>query len=138
MEFMRLLQKVIIEGKDDGQAEGPPNIEQPIVAHKKKLKKIIDYDKILPIGVPSHIYGVLINKKYDIVFAEAGIGGPLSVLSFGYRLYVKKHAPDIALHNIPYFEKYDITAGGNVFNVPPIYGITRNHNLIRNNFTDKN
>lgn len=93
---------------------GPPNIEQPIVVQKKKLKKISDYVIILPIEVLSHVYGVLINKKHDIVFCEVGIGVPLSVLNFSYRLYVKKHVPDIALLDIPYFEKFNLTAGGNM------------------------
>lgn len=58
MDFMRLMQEVVIEGMTDGQTVGPPNIEQPIVVQKKKLKKIIDYGMILPIVVPFHIFGI--------------------------------------------------------------------------------
>lgn len=58
MYFMRLMQGVVTKGKPDGQARGPYNIEQPIVAQKKKLKKISDYGIILPIGVPYHNYGI--------------------------------------------------------------------------------
>ncbi|CAI8605073.1 unnamed protein product [Vicia faba] len=71
-------QEVVIEGKIDGQVGGPPNIEQPTLVQTKKLKKNSDYDIILPIGVPSHIYRVLINQKHDIVFGEADIGVPLT------------------------------------------------------------
>lgn len=98
---------------------------------------ISDYGRIIPIGVPSHIYGVLINQKYDFVFSEVGIGVPFSVLNFSYRLYVKKHVPDIALHDIPYSDKFDLAADGNVLDIPLMYGPIINNHLIQNCFGEE-
>lgn len=39
MDFMRLMQGVIIERMVDGQAGGPPIIEQQILAQKKSINK---------------------------------------------------------------------------------------------------
>lgn len=65
MGFMRLMQGVVIKGEVDGQAGGPPNNEQPIVVKKKKIKKIVDYGIILPIGVPSYNYHELFGETSD-------------------------------------------------------------------------
>lgn len=98
MDFMRLLQGVFIEGKADGQAGGPPNIEQPIMVQNKKLKKINDYDIILPIGVPSNYFGILIIQNHDFVFGEVEIGGP-SLLNINDKLYVREHILDNVFTN---------------------------------------
>lgn len=115
MDFLRLMQGVIIEWKVYGQAGGPPNFEQPTVV-QKKVKKNSDYSTILPIRVPSHIFGVLINQKHDIMIGEADIGVPLSQLNLSHKMYVL----DIALHNILHVDKSDLDAGGNVIDVPLI------------------
>lgn len=61
MNFMRLKQEVAIKGMANCQARDPPNIGQPTVVLKKKLKKNGDYGIFFSIGIPSHIYGVLIH-----------------------------------------------------------------------------
>lgn len=88
----------------DGQVRGPPNIEQPTLVQKKKLKKISDDGIILPIGVNSHNSGIFTIKNQGIVFGEAEVGVPLGVLSLRYKLYFRKHVLDIVPHNIPYFD----------------------------------
>lgn len=127
MEFVRLRQGITIEGMVDGQVRGPPNIEQPTVVQNKKLKKINDYGIIFPIGVPSHICGIFTIQKHDIIFGEAEISVPLSVLNFSYKLYVRKHVPDIVPHNFPHFDKSDLAAGENILDVPLMYEHVRNH-----------
>ncbi|CAI8586707.1 unnamed protein product [Vicia faba] len=71
---------------------------------------------ILPIKVNSHISGIFTINKHDVVFGEADIGVPLSLLNLCYKMY----HPDIALYNIPYFDKFDLAASGNVLDVPLI------------------
>lgn len=137
MDFMRLVQGVVIGQKAGGKVEGPPNIEQPIVVHKKKLKKISDYDIIIPIGIPSHISVISTIKKYDIVFGEADIGVHLSLLNFRYKLYVRKHIPYILPPNVPHFDKSDLAAGENVLHVPLMYDPIRNYPPIQNIVDDK-
>lgn len=61
MDFIRLMQGVVIEGKTGGQVGGPPNIEQPTIVQKKKLKKISNYGTILPIGVPLNVLNFSIS-----------------------------------------------------------------------------
>lgn len=126
MKSMRFKQGVFIEGKVDGQNEGPPNIEQPSVVQKKRLKKISDYGIILPVRIASHMSGVLINQKHDNVFNEARTGVTFSVLKSNFRLYDKILVPDISLHNIPYV----LAAGGSVIDVSVMKGPMRNHHLI--------
>lgn len=41
---------------------------------------------------------------------------------------------DINLHNIPYFDKSDLAAGGNVLHVSLMYGPIRNHHIIQKSF----
>lgn len=41
MDFMRLMRKVIIEGKADGQAGGPPNIEQPTMVEIRRYTRLM-------------------------------------------------------------------------------------------------
>lgn len=65
MDFMRLMQRVVIEGKVDGKARGPTKIEQPTMVQKKKLNKISDYGIILSIGVSSHISGIFSLKMQN-------------------------------------------------------------------------
>lgn len=60
MNFMRLMQRVVIKGKTDGQVDGPLNIEKPTLVQKRKLKKINDYGIIISIGVPYLIFGIFI------------------------------------------------------------------------------
>lgn len=140
MGCIRLKYGVVIEGKTDGQARGPPNIKQPTVVQKKKkkLKKNNDYGIILPIRIPYHTIGVVINQKYDIVFGEAGTSVTFSVLKSSYNLYVKKYVIGISLHNIPRVDKFDLVVGGNVTDVPLMHGPMRNHNLIQNYFDEEN
>lgn len=104
MDFMRLMQGVIIEGMSDGQAGGYPNIEQPIVVRKKQLKNISDYGIILPIWVPSHIFEFFTIQKHDVVFGEIDINVSFSMLNISYKMYIL----DIALHNILHVDKSDI------------------------------
>ncbi|CAI8609311.1 unnamed protein product [Vicia faba] len=113
MDFMRLMQGFVIEGKDNSQAGGPPNMEQQTLVQKKKLKKINDHGIIHSIGVPSHISVIFTIQKHNIVFGEADIDVPLGLLNFSYKLYVRKHVPNIAPHNIPHFNKSDLVVGGN-------------------------
>lgn len=94
---------------------------------KKKLNKISDYGRTLPIGVPSHIYGVLSNKKRNIVFSEVIIG----VLKSIYTFYVKKYVP-----YIDHFYNSDLAVGGIVLNVSLMYEPIRNHHLIQKYFVD--
>lgn len=108
MNFIRLKQEVVIEGKTDGQVGGLPNNEHPTVVQKKKLKKKNDYDIILPIGVTSHIFRVLINQNHDIVLGEVGIGVPLSRLNLSNKMCVL----DISLCDILRVDKTDLVAGG--------------------------
>lgn len=104
-----------------------------MVQKKKKVKKNNDYGIILPIGVPSHICGVLINKKIDILFDKYAFGVPLSELNLSHKLYVL----DIALRNITHVYKSDLTVGANMIDVPLMYGPTRNHHLIQKYFGEK-
>lgn len=126
-DFMRLMQEVFIEGKTDGQDGDPPNIEQPKVVQKKKLKKMSDYGIIHPLGAASHIYGIFTIQKHDIMFGEAEISLPLSVLNCCYKLYVRKHVPDIVPHNIPFFDKSNLGDGEDVLNVSLMYEPVRNY-----------
>lgn len=64
-----------------------------------------------------HIYfWNLIIKKHDIVSAEGEIG-------------IEKHVLHIDLHNIPYFDEFDLVAGKNIHDVPLTYGLVRSHIL---------
>lgn len=121
IDFMRPKQGVVIEWKNDSQAEGPSNIEQLIMIHKKNLKNIIDYGIILPYGAPSQISRISVNPKYNIMFDEVKIDVPLSFLNFSYNLVIMKYVPDIFLHNTPHFDESDLVAGGNVFDAPLMY-----------------
>lgn len=132
IDFIRHLQRVSIKGKANGQAGGPPNIERPRVVQKKKLRKIIVYGTILPIGIPSHISGIFTIQIHDIVFGEANICVPLSLLNLSYKMYVL----DIALHNIPHFYKSYLAVGGNMLDVPLMYEPIIHHHLIQKYFTD--
>lgn len=96
MDFMRLMRGVVIKGMVDGQARGPPNIEQPTMVQKKKLNKISDYGINSHIGVPSHISRIFTTQKHDVVFGETNIGVPPSLLNLSYNIYV----PNIAFHNV--------------------------------------
>lgn len=136
MYFMRLKKYVVIEGKTDVQARGPPNIEQPIVVQKKRLKKNTGYVIILSIGISSHMYGIFINKKHDNVFGEIGIN--LSVLESNYSMYVKKYVSDISLHHIPYVNKSNLVVDGIVIDFPLMYGPMRNHHLNQIYFSEEN
>lgn len=59
------------------------------MVQKENLNNISDYGIILLIGVP------------------------INVLNFNYKIYVKKHVPNIVPYNIPYFD--DLVIGENVF-----------------------
>lgn len=124
MDFLRFKHEFFIEGKDDGQIGGPPNIEQPIVVQKKELKKKKNY------GILSCMSGFLFNQKHGSVFSETGMCVILNILKSSYKLYVKKYVPDIALHNIPQVDKTDIVTGEIMIEVPILYGNMRNHHLI--------
>lgn len=50
MDYIRLRQGFVIEGKVDSQSGGPPNFKQPVMVQMKELK---DY------GILSHMSGVL-------------------------------------------------------------------------------
>lgn len=91
-----------------------------------------DYGIILPIGVPSHMYGIFTIQNHDIVLGKVEIGLPISVLSFSYKLYVRKHVLDTIPHNTPHFDKSNLVVGENVLNVLLMYGPIRNHPLIQN------
>lgn len=64
------------------------------------------------------------------MFGEADINVPLSLLNLRYKMYVL----DIALQNIPYFDKSDLVTDGSVIDVPLMYGPIRNHYLIQKYF----
>ncbi|CAI8595117.1 unnamed protein product [Vicia faba] len=97
---------------------------------KKKPKKNSDYGIILPIGVPFHIYGVLINQKHNCKF---DIGSHMSQLN----LWRKMHVPNIVLYNIPHIYKSDLAAGGNVIDVSFFYGPIRKHHLFKKDFGEE-
>lgn len=52
------------------------------------------------------------------MFDESEIGVPLTMLNFSYKLYVRKHVPDINPHNIPYFVESDMVIGENILDLP--------------------
>ncbi|CAI8618210.1 unnamed protein product [Vicia faba] len=110
-----------------------------IVDNCKDSEDQVDYDteENLKLGNVDGPDGGPPNIEHDIVFGEAKIGVPLSVLNFSYKMYARKHVLDIALHSIPYFENFDLAVGGNVINVPLMYGPITNHYLIQKNFVDE-
>ena len=78
------------------------------MVQKKNLNKNNDYGINLPIGVPSHTSGGLINQKHGIIFGEADSGVPLRQLNLSHKIYVLY----IALHKIPHVDKSDLAVGG--------------------------
>lgn len=71
----------------------------------------------------------MINKKQDIVSVEDEIGVPPSLLNFNYKLFIRKHVPDIVLSNIPHFDEHGLAAGENFLDVSPTYGHVISHLL---------
>lgn len=39
------------------------------------------------------------------------------MLNFSYKLYVRKHVPNIIPHNIPHFDKYDMVVDKDVLDI---------------------
>lgn len=113
MDTMRLKQGVVIEGKTDGQAGGPPNIKQLVVVQKKEFNR--NY------GIPSQMYGVLFNQKHDNVFGKIGIGVTLNILKSSHRLFDKKYVLNIVVLSFPQVDKTDLVTGGIVIKVPLMY-----------------
>lgn len=70
IDFMKLMQRVVIKGVVDGQVRVPPNFEQPRVVQKKKLKKISNYGMILPIRVSFHISRIFTIKNHDLCLVK--------------------------------------------------------------------
>lgn len=61
------------------------------MVQKKELKKNMIY------VIPSHMYGVLFNKKHVYVFGKTGIGVTLNILKSSHKLSDKKFVPYIVL-----------------------------------------
>lgn len=78
--------------------------------------------------------GVLINQNHDSEFGEAEMGVSHSILESSLKLYVNKYVSDIAFHNIPLVEKYDLADSGIVINVHNMYEPMENHHLIQMSF----
>lgn len=107
IDFMRIKQGIIIIWKIDGQARGPPNTEQPIVAkNKKKPNKNSNCD----------IMGrILINQKHNSMI---DVDVYLSQLNLWHEMYVV----DTSLLNTPYCKKTDLDRGGIGSDVPLMDG----------------
>lgn len=89
------------------------------------VKLVESYDIKLPIDFHYLISGILIKQKHDIVSDEDEIGFPPMLLSFSYKLFAKKHVPNIALPNIPNFDESHLTARYNVLEVSPMFMLVR-------------
>lgn len=68
----------------------------------------------LPIEFPTLISYILINQKLDIVSSEDVVG------------VVGSHVPDILVSNI----NFDMTAEGELYQVPPLFSSSRSHVLL--------
>lgn len=100
MDFIRLVQGIVIRGKIDGQVVDPPIIEQFVV----KKKSLENFSEIAL--TPYQSSEMFTNKKLEIM-----IGVPSSYLI--YSLYVA----DCARHNIPYLDENDLVASKSILEV---------------------
>lgn len=71
------------------------------------------------------------------MFGKTRIGVILSIPKSSYRLYVKKHVPNISLNDILHDDKSDLSAGGIVIDVPLKYRPLRNQHPIQMSFGEE-